>query len=157
MPHRRVITGVANGNEVVIDDAQMETLDLDGVQVTPIWQIGDIPTVPTDGSWREGVGFPDPGGLWMCTFTVPPHRTVEIGGDIIEFDKTRRGFHCTDSVDVDFVLGGEITFEIDDGSEVVLRAGDTIVVNGTRHAWHNRTDEPVTIMSTVYGARRNAS
>jgi quercetin dioxygenase-like cupin family protein len=32
------------------------------------------------------------------------------------------------------VLEGEVWLELDDGAEVRLRPGDTVVQNGTRHA-----------------------
>ena len=40
------------------------------------------------------------------------------------------------------------------GQEVHLRAGDCVVQNGTRHAWHNRSSEPVIVAVALVGARR---
>jgi hypothetical protein len=37
----------------------------------------------------------------------------------------------------------------------VSKAGDCVVRNGTRHAWHNRTSQPCTLMSVLVGARRS--
>ena len=49
--------------------------------------------------------------------------------------------HTTDTIDFEYVLSGEIALELDDGAEVVLHPGDTVVQNGTRHRWHNRSSE----------------
>jgi quercetin dioxygenase-like cupin family protein len=61
--------------------------------------------------------------------------------------------HTTHTVDFGVVISGEIWLELDDGAEVHLTAGDTVIQNGTRHAWHNRTDEPCVIAVSIVGAR----
>ena len=64
--------------------------------------------------------------------------------------------HTTDTVDLDLVLSGEMDLELDDGAEVHLRPGDSVVQNGTRHAWRNRdASEPCTMLSILVGARRS--
>jgi hypothetical protein len=45
--------------------------------------------------------------------------------------------------------------ELDDGAEVTLEAGDTVVQNGTRHAWHNRSDAPAHIAVFLVGAHHD--
>jgi uncharacterized cupin superfamily protein len=64
------------------------------------------------------------------------------------------GMHTTDSVDFDVVVFGEVVLELDDGAEVVLKAGDCVVQNGTRHAWHNRSAEKCVIAFSLVGADR---
>jgi mannose-6-phosphate isomerase-like protein (cupin superfamily) len=64
------------------------------------------------------------------------------------------GMHTTDSVDFDFVVSGEVFLELDDGAEVLLRPGDSVVQNGTRHRWNNRSDQPCTIVVAIVGAPR---
>lgn len=51
--------------------------------------------------------------------------------------------HRTISNDVVHVTKGELTLELDDGVETVLRPGDSVVQRGTVHAWHNRGSEMV--------------
>jgi quercetin dioxygenase-like cupin family protein len=65
------------------------------------------------------------------------------------------GMHTTDTVDFEVVLSGEVVLELDDGAEVTLRAGDTVVQNGTRHAWRNRGDVPAVIAVGIIGAVRS--
>jgi mannose-6-phosphate isomerase-like protein (cupin superfamily) len=42
--------------------------------------------------------------------------------------------HRTDTLDYDVVLSGQVTLLLEDG-EVVLRAGDSVVIPGVRHGW----------------------
>jgi quercetin dioxygenase-like cupin family protein len=63
--------------------------------------------------------------------------------------------HTTDTIDYEVVISGEVWLELDDGAEVHLHPGDTVVQNGTRHAWHNKTDEPCVLAVALIGARRS--
>ncbi|MEG3585963.1 MAG: cupin domain-containing protein, partial [Actinomycetota bacterium] len=63
--------------------------------------------------------------------------------------------HTTDTVDYEFVISGEVVLELDDGAEVTLKPGDTVVPNGTRHAWRNRTNEPAVLVVVLIGAKRS--
>ena len=64
------------------------------------------------------------------------------------------GMHTTDTVDFDVVVSGEIYLELDDGKEVLLKAGDCVVQNGTRHAWRNRSSQPCLLAVALVGAKR---
>lgn len=70
------------------------------------------------------------------------------------FEMDNPGMHTTDSIDYDVVLDGEITLELDDGKEVVLKRHDVCVQHGTRHAWRNKTDKPATMLFVLVGADR---
>jgi quercetin dioxygenase-like cupin family protein len=65
------------------------------------------------------------------------------------------GMHTTDTVDFDVVISGEVYLELDDGSEVLLKTGDCVVQNGTRHAWRNRSAANCVIAVTLMGAERS--
>jgi quercetin dioxygenase-like cupin family protein len=65
------------------------------------------------------------------------------------------GMHTTDTVDFEVVLEGEVTLELDDGATVTLRAGDTVVQNGTRHRWSNRGDAPARLAVFIVGAHHD--
>ena len=52
--------------------------------------------------------------------------------------------HRTDSLDYAVILTGEIYMMMDE-DEVLLKAGDTVVQQGTNHAWSNRGTEPCQI------------
>ena len=44
--------------------------------------------------------------------------------------------------------------ELDDGAEVTLSPGDTVVQNGTRHRWRNPGTEPAVMGVAIVGAHR---
>jgi mannose-6-phosphate isomerase-like protein (cupin superfamily) len=54
----------------------------------------------------------------------------------------------------DVVVSCEAYLELDDGAEVLLKAGDCVIQNGTRHAWHNRSSVKCLIAVTLLGAER---
>lgn len=62
--------------------------------------------------------------------------------------------HRTLSVDLGVVLKGEVVLELEDGVETVIRAGECFLQRGTVHAWHNRTDEPVSVMFVLMPASK---
>jgi quercetin dioxygenase-like cupin family protein len=62
--------------------------------------------------------------------------------------------HTTDTVDFDVIVSGEVYLELDDGAKVLLRAGDCVIQNRTRHAWHNRSPEKCVISVAIVGAER---
>jgi mannose-6-phosphate isomerase-like protein (cupin superfamily) len=64
------------------------------------------------------------------------------------------GVHTTDTLDYGFILEGELTLELDDGAETILKAGDFYVQNGTRHAWHNRSGAKAVVAAIMIGAER---
>ncbi len=72
--------------------------------------------------------------------------------EVMELDHP--GMHTTDTVDFDVVLSGEVYLELDNGAEAHLKAGDCVVQNGTRHAWHNRSSEKCVIAVALIGAER---
>ena len=41
------------------------------------------------------------------------------------------------------------------GAQVTLEPGDTVVQNGTRHAWRNPFDEPATFVVVLVGAHHD--
>ena len=120
---------------------------------------------PTDGS-RPATGqyFPPPPGFRFNFFTLgpatvsspttstsaPPSRSSRerLPGMLDVLEPEHPGMHTTDTVDVDLVISGEVWLELDDGAEVHLGPGDCVVQNGTRHAWHNRTDQPASSPSS---------
>jgi quercetin dioxygenase-like cupin family protein len=62
------------------------------------------------------------------------------------------GMHTTPTIDFEVVLSGEVILELDDGAEVTLRPGDTVVQNGTRHRWRNEGSDPAVLAVFICGA-----
>lgn len=64
--------------------------------------------------------------------------------------------HRSDTIDYVLILEGEIVLELDNGQTTTLRTGDVAIQNGTRHAWRNRSGQPVRMLVCMAGARVNA-
>jgi mannose-6-phosphate isomerase-like protein (cupin superfamily) len=57
-------------------------------------------------------------------------------------------FHRTSTLDLIYVLDGEIDLVLDDG-EVHLQPGDCVVQQHTNHAWRNLNDHPVRLLGLM--------
>ena len=78
----------------------------------------------------------------------------KLPGALAHLEPDSPGMHTTDTIDFEYIISGEVWLELDDGVEVRLRSGDTVVQNGTRHAWHNKGAEPCRMITVLVGARR---
>jgi len=106
-------------------------------------------------------------------FSVPPDAQAHMrGGDrkamaaemrerlpglMEHMERTSPGMHTTDTVDFEYILSGEVWLELDDGQTTHLRPGDTVVQNGTRHAWRNRGTQTCQIVVFMLGVPRQPS
>jgi mannose-6-phosphate isomerase-like protein (cupin superfamily) len=175
MKVRRVVTGHSpEGKAVVASDEEVDPVTLDllpGFEFHRLWGGDEAPTYPDDGAPLSAVEyFPPVGGFRFGLFTVPPETTLapddidveaalaameeQLPGMGGHMEPDNPGMHTTDTVDYEFVVSGEVTLELDDGVEVDLSAGDTVVQSGTRHAWRNRSAEPCTMVVVLVGAHR---
>jgi mannose-6-phosphate isomerase-like protein (cupin superfamily) len=170
---RRVVTGVrADGKSVFVSDEDVPPITL-GNLVGPsfhrLWGDDATPQLPQDGTPpSQHMYFPPPGGYRLGFFTLPPDGqplpddfdldafmadvAEKVPGMLDVNEPDNPGMHTTETVDFEVVISGEVILELDDGAEVTLRAGDTIVQNGTRHAWHNRGTEPAVLFVALIGA-----
>ncbi|MDT2006104.1 cupin domain-containing protein [Rhodococcus opacus] len=153
MSFRRVIAAEQNGAAVLVADEKVERIDTAGLD--PIWRCDSVPEVPNSGEVPDTVGFPDPGGVWVIGWVLEPGRIGDNDNGIVVMNEHAPGFHRTDSVDVHVLLEGSLVLELDDGVEVELNAGDTVVVNGNKHRWHNRGGQTARAIVTICGASRN--
>ncbi|GAB3026889.1 cupin [Nocardioides flavus (ex Wang et al. 2016)] len=170
---RRVVTGHdANGKSVFASDEEVPGLAfevLPGWRFFDVWGADETPTFPDAGEKPEaGTYFPGVGGFRFSFSVIPPESTPPAEGideaaamkevnaalpgmmDHLEPD----GMHTTDTVDMEVIISGEVSLILDDGEEKVLRAGDTVVQNGTRHVWRVRGDEPCLMAVFMFGANR---
>src|SRR6202022_966487 len=60
--------------------------------------------------------------------------------------------HRTDTLDMFTITRGEISL-FPDTDEVLLRSGDSAIVQGVNHAWSNRSSEPCMIMCVMVHSR----
>jgi mannose-6-phosphate isomerase-like protein (cupin superfamily) len=175
MSVRRVVTGHNDaGKAVFASDEIVEPTTLSllpGAEFYQLWGGDEAPTFPDDGSRLPHASyFPPLGGFRFGIFTVAPDtamlpENIDIEAAIAEIENKlpgmaehletdNPGMHTTDTVDYEFVISGEVVLELDDGAEVTLKPGDTVVQNGTRHAWRNRTDTPAVLVVVLVGAKR---
>jgi quercetin dioxygenase-like cupin family protein len=169
---RRVVTGErADGKSVIVSDEVVEPLShRKGGQLHRLWGSDDAPTLPEDGSVKPAeLLFPPPGGFRFTMLTMAPRDKADVARELDDpevaanteklgitdlYEKDRPGMHATETIDLLYVLSGEVYLELDDGAEVHLKAGDSVVQNGTKHAWWNRSDEPCVMLAACIGAAR---
>jgi mannose-6-phosphate isomerase-like protein (cupin superfamily) len=175
MQVRRVVTGqTASGKSVIVVDEVVDPVTvaaMPGAEFHRLWGSDAVVELPVDGGELAAPNyFPPPGGFRVALYTCAPgdtpapvdidrHAAIaeirsKLPGILAVREPDHPGMHTTDTVDVDVILSGEIWLELDDGAEVQLRAGDCVVQNGTRHAWHNRSTQPCVMLVAVVGAKR---
>jgi mannose-6-phosphate isomerase-like protein (cupin superfamily) len=171
---RRVVTGHSPvGKAVVASDTPVEGLApvlTPGAEFHRLWGADAAPSFPDDGTPpATPTYFPPVGGFRVGFFSVPPDGTSRPGADVDlaaafgEFEAAlpglagfmepgAPGMHTTPTVDFEVVVEGEVWLGLDDGVEVHLRAGDTVVQNGTRHAWRNHGTTTARLVVVLVGA-----
>jgi mannose-6-phosphate isomerase-like protein (cupin superfamily) len=173
---RRVVTGHdAGGKAVFASDESVEPVTLaamPGSEFHRLWGADIAPRFPDDGSpTLQPTYFPPVGGYRFGMFTIPPAggeppQLDDVAAALAEIDQKLPGMmsymeqgdpgmHTTDTVDFEVVLAGSCVLELDDGAEVTLRAGDTVVQNGTRHRWKNPGTEPCHLAVFIAGAHHD--
>ena len=142
-------------------------------QFYPMWGSDEPCNFPDDGSppaWASY--FPGVGGFRFGLFTVAPRSAVlaadlDMQGAFEEMESKlpglaghmepgKPGMHTSATVDYEFVVSGRVVLELDDGATKELTAGDTVIQNGTRHAWRNPYDEACLMVGVMVGAHHDA-
>ncbi|MBT2533006.1 cupin domain-containing protein [Arthrobacter sp. ISL-48] len=174
MTVRRVVTGTdGTGKSVLVSDGAVphshdfETMP--GQAQIRIWFTPGVPSStppnaePTD---NHGPVVPGPGGASFVIVRYAPDSVVmspdfdpaaagqELAAYAPDLAKVFEpdGMHRTPSVDYGVVLEGEVWLGLDDGAEVCLTQGDTVVQVAARHAWRNKTQAPATVAFVLTGA-----
>ena len=174
---RRVVTGhSADGKAVVVSDERVPPIALGLLPSTEFHRLwgADAPMrFPDDGARpATPMYFPSVGGYRVGMFSVAPATTVTdlAGVDIPaafaemetllpglagHMEPESPGMHTTATVDFEYVISGRCVLELDDGATVDLGPGDTVVQNGTRHAWRNPYNEPCLLLVVLVGANHD--
>lgn len=109
-----------------------------------LWYTDATPTTPrVDTADRDVAIAPEPGGTLFRVVRFPPDDALPKGDD----GKAALFWHETATTDFNVLLEGELAL-VYDGGEVVLAAGDTMVVHGGKHAWSNRSGA-LAVLATV--------
>jgi mannose-6-phosphate isomerase-like protein (cupin superfamily) len=183
---RRVVTGHdPSGKAIVVEDTVVEPTAPDFGKKWSIWASDAPPALPNDGAKPSFTGLllPKPGGLHVILFTLPArfnpddfardeasraaaqsHITTE--SHPVVADPNPPGsygnlpgasrMHATASVDCLMQVSGESVLVLED-SEVRLRAGDWLVVNGVMHSWRNDLEQPAVMVGVVYGSEHRGA
>ena len=174
MQRRLVVTGQRpDGKAIITSDGPVDPLTValaSGAEFYPMWGTDTPLALPQDGSRpATAAWFPPPGGFRFTLLTLPPDSEMappadipsalaeaaeKLPGMLEAVDSEYPHMHTTDTVDLVVILSGRLWLEVDDGQEVELHRGDSLVQNGTRHAWHNRASEPCEMIAATIGARR---
>ena len=172
---RRLVTGHdAAGRAVVAADGAPPRTDLfqhiPGMVSRLVWATPAVPAVPCDGGDPTAAVasiVPGPGESRLLIVTFPPdsvfasphfdpaaaqRENLAVSPGLAELFEPD-GMHRTPTVDYGIVLDGEVWLELDDGRAERLVRHDVVVQNGTRHAWRNRSERPVTLAFVLIGAR----
>jgi mannose-6-phosphate isomerase-like protein (cupin superfamily) len=167
----------SQGNAVFLADSEVSPIEvsmISGYKTYELWSTQGDRSVPHEGPLPGVPGyFPGRDGTVFRIIVLPPTQEGNSGVDasetaLNEIDQKLPGFvehleldnpgmHTTDSVDYGIVIAGEVYLELDNGEERLLTAGDCVVQNGTRHAWRNRSGEPVTMAFILLGAKRTSA
>lgn len=166
---RVVVTGLnAKGRSTIVADGNTSTRVVTPMfAVADVWRIDSVPAQVLAANLLDGEVVLDPprGGLLVRTVAFPPDSEWKgrggygeamaaiSGASSHDASAEVAGMHETDTVDIGTVISGEIYAVLQDG-DVLLRAGDSFVQRGTKHAWSNRSDKPAVLVVTQVGATR---
>ena len=175
MKVRRVVTGHSpEGKAIFASDEVVAPIVLESLQGNEfhrLWGGDAVSVFPDDGlSPKNPRYFPPVGGFRFAMFTVPPSSTAvpedstpdaiaaeledKLPGLAEHMEPDAPGMHTTDTIDFEYVISGRVVLELDDGATMELGPGDTVVQNGTRHAWRNPFSEPCRMVVFLVGAER---
>jgi mannose-6-phosphate isomerase-like protein (cupin superfamily) len=169
---RCVITGRDSaGESVFARDELVEPKTVLGFEFHRLWGSDAPASLPADANAPvPRMYFPAGDGFRFGYCTIPPNSDAippqefmaafpdaqkKLPGLFDVLEPEHPGMHTTETIDFDVVLSGEMWLELDDGKEVLLKAGDCVVQNGTRHAWHNRSSQPCVFAVCLLGAKKN--
>jgi mannose-6-phosphate isomerase-like protein (cupin superfamily) len=171
---RRIVTGVdGDGNSTFVEDGPAprnhDMAHTPSMATAVVWATngtaaaGSADPTPTVSSVIPGAGstvllvvdFPPESVMMSADFDAEAsfREQSEHSPGLIElFEPDSPGFHTTPTVDYFILLDGELHLELDNGEETLVKAGDVVIQNATRHAWHNRTNKPARFVVTLIGA-----
>lgn len=142
---RRIVTGSnEEGKSIVLisNDATDYKVVVPGFKRIDLWT---TETTPVDNSGIEDMGarevmFPSQTGTLFTYAEIDPGHGVD-----------EPGWHTTDTIDYVVILEGEVYFLLDE-EEVLLKAGNVLVIRGANHAWANRSSETCKLAGVMIGA-----
>lgn len=174
---RRVVTGHNGEGKAVF--ASVEVVEpitcaiVPGTEWFRLWGSDEPCRFPDDGSQPDAAQyFPPLGGFRFGVVTLPPDSEAQPGeidfeaalteleqklpGLARHMEPANPGMHTSATVDYVSIVAGRIVLELDDGATIELGPRDTVIQNGTRHAWRNPYDEPCQMLVVLVGAHHDS-
>jgi quercetin dioxygenase-like cupin family protein len=148
---RRVVTGYdAEGKLAVTSDSEASSFRSPAGEACGIWM---MPQGTIALSRDEAESGKPVAARWYIVTVPPDHERAQ------RHDDFAPGLlHENNSVDLVMVLSGEIWLELEGVADWVhLRAGQSLVQRGTKHAWHNLGDQPASMSCVNFTAVRDRS
>jgi quercetin dioxygenase-like cupin family protein len=145
-PARRVVTGVnVGGKSAVVSDGpvpEAARFSTPGeASGCDLWMEKSVPADIQDQidpmADYSVQAWPPPGGVTARTITWQPGFSYPM--------------HRSDTIDILFVISGELELILEDGS-TVLKPGDCVVQRGTNHAWRVVGEQPCTFAGVLISA-----
>jgi hypothetical protein len=166
---RFVCVGTDDGTVSVSRHTAVEDTTADAsTGATTLWGWDSLPTLPAAADYLEAghdrpTLFPVRGGSNVAVIIFPPDgepRGTE-SSDLSNANIDRVAgdplMHRTDTVDLIFVLEGEITLEQPgEDADIDLRHGDFVVQNGGMHKWSNRSNRRAVLAFVLTTTTRDA-
>lgn len=160
MQIRRVVTGHdEQGKSVFVSDASAarakDFSDIPGYGFSQVWSRDSASDA--DQSTLGGSLLPGVGGSSLLMISLPPDSVMAAPlnpqralGEMVEalpgliecFEPEAPGMHRTPTLDYVVILEGELWLELDNGEQRLVRSGDVVIQQGTRHAWRNKSERP---------------
>jgi hypothetical protein len=177
MEIRRVVTGTASdGSATIVSDETAprthEFVHTPGMAHVLLWATepdDSFAEATTDHSTERNFA-PGPGATRFVIVRFPPASVftsadfdpAAAGGEQLErtpglaelFEPDAPGKHTSQTIDYGIVLDGELWLELDNGEETLLRPGDVVVQNATRHSWSVRSEGTATLCTILVGVER---
>tara|TARA_R110000751_G_scaffold234229_6_gene335628 strand:- start:433 stop:969 length:537 start_codon:yes stop_codon:yes gene_type:complete len=170
---RRLVTGhdengVAKVIRDDIADCILQRPTRPGITLTNLWQIDQSPAQmerhddpvegplilhpPKNGSVFRIVQFnPEDPDVIANIDGKAAFAAMGAGANVVENGR-HPYMHRTDSIDYSIVLSGEMYMMMDE-EDVLVKAGDVVIQQGTNHAWSNRGTEPCLMMFVLNDAK----
>ncbi|KAJ5363872.1 uncharacterized protein N7496_009585 [Penicillium cataractarum] len=141
-PIRRLVTGHdTQGNAIVWKDEEIKASQAEhGPFLTRIWSSSEL---PPDVNTTDDLGLVDTGLANKGTICR-----------IVDFPPKSVGMvHRSITLDYIYVLEGEVTLTLDDGSKTKVGKGNIVVQQGTMHGWDNETSNWARLLCVLISAK----
>lgn len=182
MKVRTLVTGRSqDGKSIVVSDTHQEGPGysfIPGSMFSTLWGNDQPSVVPNDGSRPNIHDYFAPAGGYRVFYNIMPsdapppdmssmskeqidgmmkamfeEAEAKTPGMMATFEPDMSGFHTSKTVDFIYIISGKVVLELDNGVKTEIGAGETVVQNGTRHAWRNPFKEPCEMIIFSVGSK----